>query len=111
MARIRDHLAAERTFLAWLRTSANVMIVGLVVARFGAGGTVTVGTLGAGGILLLTGAVGVVFGTVRFRSVSRDLEAGRFIVSRGVNGPTWAAFILLAAVITAMVVLLLDGTR
>ncbi|WP_139307046.1 DUF202 domain-containing protein, partial [Modestobacter sp. DSM 44400] len=27
--RARDHLANERTYLAWLRTGANVMVVGL----------------------------------------------------------------------------------
>jgi putative membrane protein len=33
---VRDHLANERTQLAWLRTSANVVVVGLAVARFAA---------------------------------------------------------------------------
>lgn len=31
----RAHLANERTHLAWLRTSANVMVLGLAVATFG----------------------------------------------------------------------------
>ena len=31
----RDHLANERTLLAWLRTSVAVMALGFVVARFG----------------------------------------------------------------------------
>lgn len=30
----RDHLANERTYLAWLRTSANVMALGLAAAKF-----------------------------------------------------------------------------
>lgn len=32
---LRDHLAAERTFLAWIRTGATGMGFGFVVARFG----------------------------------------------------------------------------
>ena len=56
----RDHLANERTQLAWLRTSANVIVVGLAVARFADGGEVTAASLVAGGVLILTGAVGVV---------------------------------------------------
>ena len=32
-SRARDHLANERTFLAWLRTAATVMVLGLGVAR------------------------------------------------------------------------------
>ena len=30
-----DHLANERTFLAWVRTSITIMSLGFVVARFG----------------------------------------------------------------------------
>ena len=52
---LRDHLANERTQLAWLRTSANVIVVGLAVARFADGGEVTAASLVAGGLLILTG--------------------------------------------------------
>ena len=30
-----DHLANERTFLAWVRTSISVIVFGFVVAKFG----------------------------------------------------------------------------
>ena len=33
--KIRDHLANERTFLAWIRTSISVIVFGFVVAKFG----------------------------------------------------------------------------
>jgi putative membrane protein len=33
-SRIRTHLANERTFLAWLRTSLGLIVVGLGVAQF-----------------------------------------------------------------------------
>lgn len=32
-SRARDHMANERTHLAWLRTAANVMVVGLAIVR------------------------------------------------------------------------------
>jgi putative membrane protein len=32
---VRDHLAIERTFLAWIRTGLSLMGFGFVVARFG----------------------------------------------------------------------------
>ena len=32
---VADHLAAERTFLAWIRTGLALMGLGFVVARFG----------------------------------------------------------------------------
>src|SRR5271156_4974785 len=33
--RSSDHLANERTFLAWVRTSISVIVFGFVVAKFG----------------------------------------------------------------------------
>jgi putative membrane protein len=33
--RATDHLANERTFLAWVRTSISVIVFGFVVAKFG----------------------------------------------------------------------------
>ena len=35
MAELRDYLAEERTFLAWIRTGISLMGFGFVVARFG----------------------------------------------------------------------------
>lgn len=31
---VRDHMANERTFLAWIRTSIGIMVLGFVVERF-----------------------------------------------------------------------------
>lgn len=31
----RDHLANERTFLAWIRTSISIIVFGFVVSKFG----------------------------------------------------------------------------
>lgn len=34
-AKAGDHLANERTFLAWIRTSISIIVFGFVVAKFG----------------------------------------------------------------------------
>ncbi|MBA2465444.1 MAG: DUF202 domain-containing protein [Nocardioidaceae bacterium] len=108
-SRARDHMANERTYLAWLRTAANIMIVGLVVARFGAGGKVTATTLAAGGMLLAVVAAGVVYGTMRYRAVSRELEAGEYVTGGQSTGPTLAAVILVLALLATLGLLLADG--
>jgi len=103
---VRDHLANERTQLAWLRTSANVIVVGLAVARFADGGEVTAASLVAGGVLILTGAVGVAYGTLRYRRVAAALRTGDVGSVTGSLGPSVAAAVLLVAVLVSAVVLL-----
>jgi uncharacterized membrane protein YidH (DUF202 family) len=107
--RVRDHLANERTQLAWLRTSANVVVVGLAVARFADSGEVTAASLVAGGVLILVGAVGVVYGTVRYRRVSAAIIRGDNAGISAANGPTIAAVVLLVAVLVSTAVLLVSA--
>jgi putative membrane protein len=103
---VRDHLANERTQLAWLRTGANVVVVGLAVARFADGGRVTAASLVAGGILILTGAVGILYGTFRYRRVAAAIEGGDIEAVTSSLGPSVAALVLLAAVTVSATVLL-----
>jgi putative membrane protein len=103
---VRDHLANERTQLAWLRTSANVIVVGLAVARFADGGDVTAASLVAGGVLILTGAVGVVYGTLRYRWAAAAIRSGDIDGISSSLGPSVAAGVLLVAVLVSAVVLL-----
>lgn len=88
--RAREHLANERTLLAWIRTAIALMGMGFVVARFGlfvrqlaflaaradpgSSGFSTV--IGVG--LVLGGLVAGVLGTVRFLRARRQIEVGRF---------------------------------
>jgi len=106
---VRDHLANERTQLAWLRTSANVIVVGLAVARFADGGEVSAASLVAGGLLILVGAVGVVYGTLRFQRSSAAISRGDAEGISSSLGPSVAAFVLLGAVLVSTVVLLLGA--
>jgi putative membrane protein len=82
-----DHLANERTFLAWVRTAITIMAFGFVVARFGlflketsgASGPLTSPVSQAIGILLVVaGTVVLVVSQLRFRRLRADLLAGNF---------------------------------
>jgi putative membrane protein len=106
---VRDHLANERTQLAWLRTSANVVVVGLAVARFADGGEMSAASLVAGLVLIVTGAVGVLYGTARYRAASAAIRAGDTEGISSSNGPVVAAFVLLGAVLVSTLVLLVSA--
>jgi len=78
--RARDHLANERTYLAWLRTAIGVLALAAAIARFGTGPS------GRDKVaVVITGIMGLVLlgtGTRRYYQVARDLERGRFEISR-----------------------------
>lgn len=106
---VRDHLANERTQLAWLRTGANVMVVGLAVARFADEGSITIASLVAGGLLIMAGAVAVAYGTWRYRRVAEELRGGTAASAASSKGPSVAAGVLVAAMIVATAILLLSA--
>ncbi len=103
--RTRDHLANERTYLAWLRTAANVMVVGLAVARFVADSGAM--SLLAGGILVVVGAAGVAYGTIRYRGVSADIEAGRWTRTGRTVAVVVASSVLVVALLGSLVLVVL----
>jgi putative membrane protein len=83
----RVYFAAERTFLAWLRTGITVMAFGFVVARFGlflrlmraqaseaASGTGLSPYLGA--VLVVLGVIATAAGTRRYHKFCRRLDRG-----------------------------------
>lgn len=90
-----EHLANERTFLAWIRTAVSIMSLGFVISKFGLwlrelashfGGQsnghssglsepIGVGMIGVGGLLAILSAW-------RFHVVNRQIEAGRVKVDR-----------------------------
>lgn len=111
-----DHLANERTFLAWVRTSITIMAFGFVVAKFGlllrelSGGTT--GTLvsapiseATGVLLVLAGAMLLVLAFVRFRATREDLEKGRYLVRTGLE---WALTLTMVGIGVGLAIYLIS---
>jgi len=81
---LRDHLANERTFLAWMRTVIAIIALGFVVAKFGivlreeTGVHIKPGTIRAaaivGVILIGGGCLTAVLATLRFLQMRRDID-------------------------------------
>ena len=84
-----DHLANERTYLAWIRTAISIVVFGFVVARFG----ITLrqflrmqgNTQSESGMSLAIGVGFIAMGIfmalvslVRYRTTMKRLDAGEF---------------------------------
>jgi uncharacterized membrane protein YidH (DUF202 family) len=87
--RARDHLANERTFLAWVRTSIAVVVFGFAIGRFGValrqlsalqGQSVRVTgfSVWMGTISILAGVAMVIAGLARYRKTRTQLQEGKF---------------------------------
>ena len=92
--RARDHLANERTFLAWLRTGIALVVFGFAIGRFaiairqfiqleqrqGQGHFVqTAGLSGWIGAIAILGGVAVIFtGLFRYRQTRHQIEIANF---------------------------------
>jgi inner membrane protein YidH len=103
-SRARDHLANERTYLAWLRTAATVMVLGLAIAKLVEPSNGR--TIAAGAILVATGAAGLVEAGLRYRRVNRELEEGRFVTGSLSGEPLIAGVVLVVAIAVAFLLII-----
>ena len=120
--RTRDHLANERTFLAWVRTSLGLIGLGFVLARMGlflerlawlGAGERAAGHPGEGHPFVVAGVVFLVLGTALaggsgwlYDRARRDIDAERY-------EPAWRSVFALTALIVlgglAIVAIVLHG--
>merc|ERR1712137_1039162 len=70
----RDHLANERTFLAWLRTAVSTIGLGVAIAKFGNEEK----SKEAGLIFIFLGSVFLVYSTMRYYYLYFLLKRGLF---------------------------------
>ena len=87
--RARDHLANERTFLAWVRTGAAIVVFGFAIGRFSIAMRQLTALQGhpmrtagisvwMGAVAIVAGVALVVAGLVRYRKTRAQLDAGTF---------------------------------
>ena len=74
-ATVRDHLANERTFLAYVRTSLAMVGFGFVIARLDPRSVLS---LAAGGVMVLGGTAMSLFGAYRYVAERRALVDHRW---------------------------------
>jgi len=108
--RTRDHLANERTFLAWVRTALGLIGLGFVLARMGVflrqvASEVPGGVAGhrvqAGGEFLVTGVVFLAIGTATAGISAFLHDRNRRAIDAGRYEPTRLGVFALAAIVVA----------
>jgi putative membrane protein len=105
----RDHLANERTLLAWVRTCVAIVALGFVVARFGlvlrelgaatARHSSILLSTGLGVALVLSGAALVVLATLRYRVTQRAIDDNTYHPSPLLLMVVSGSFVVVAAVL------------
>lgn len=89
-----DHLANERTFLAWMRTSIGIMGFGFIVVKFSMfikhitlliEGSITLSEVSNSGIigvlLVLVGVLTAVMALINYKRIKKQLESGDYTSS------------------------------
>jgi putative membrane protein len=101
--RARDHLANERTYLAWLRTALAIVALGAILAKTTTDAGARV--IAAAAITVSFGVLALGYGTARYYRVARDLERDEFQPAR--RGPVVIALVILAAIAVVLPLLLI----
>jgi putative membrane protein len=99
----RDHLANERTFLAWVRTGLGIAGLGVALEKLGAEAS---GPPWTGLVLVGFGVAMLVYAMVRFERVKDELLEGRFPVAR--RGPLLIGALALMLSAIAFALLLVE---
>jgi putative membrane protein len=101
----RDHLANERTLLAWIRTALTLVGLGFVVDRLAVQGQASALETWAGIAIVLFGAALAVAGGFSYLGARRDLEEGTYRPAVALN-VVLVGLVALLAVGVALLLLL-----
>jgi putative membrane protein len=111
-----DHLANERTFLAWTRTSLCIFALGCAIARFSGTDDIKI-TLASsfsekkpmisGLILVVCGIVTLVYGIWRYYRINRQIDQRDLTAVARIREPVIVTLLLLLSMITILVIFII----
>lgn len=120
-----DHMANERTFLAWIRTSIGIMAFGFVVEKFalfikkigqffGGGnlsGTIAISTTSQrytsffGILLVLLGAIIGISSYIRYKNISKQIEKNSYQYSQTLATGLTVLIVMIGIFLTVYLIL------
>jgi len=105
-AAVRDHLANERTLLAWQRTALAAIGLGFVVDRFALGGSTgaLLGSVVGLGLIVLGGAAAAL-GVQRYMRTSQQIDTDTYRPALLVHVIVAGAIVVAALALVALLVL------
>ena len=107
---MRDHLANERTLLAWIRTSLTVVGLGLLAGRLLATGEAPGGwAVAIGSFLVVVGGGTAVAGLWRYLAVERAIRQGAYAPHSLVHVAATALVVVAALLLLAYLLLVPPG--
>ncbi len=115
-----DHLANERTLLAWIRTSIGIMAFGFVVVKFSLFARAGDHLMGVrpdelphpgnsgpiGVILVAAGSLSLLLATLRYRTNQKQIDSGNFNQTSGI---LYFIVALVIAISVALIVYLISS--
>lgn len=112
-----DHLANERTYLAWIRTGIGIMAFGFVVVKFSLfvkqigfalGTKVTVPSHGysaiIGIVLVAMGVLSILFSFWQYRKTDQQLRSGTYLPSTVLTSVLTGVILLISIVLIAYLI-------
>lgn len=112
MANPSDHFANERTFLAWIRTGIALIGFGFVIAKFiifinllKPSGSSSIKSIIYGEVMIILGAITIVYGLYLYLSYEKDLEKG-YLKPKKKENSIFASIIIIFAVALSFLLLI-----
>jgi len=98
----RDHLANERTFLSWVRTSLGFVGLGILIAELVESEGTKAELVGLG--LIVVGAISALSATTRYLRLARHLDEGLYETST--FGPIFVGLVTMIVAILGVIFIL-----
>ncbi len=111
-----DHLANERTFLAWIRTSLGIFAFGCAIAQFGGSNQIEIiskksfhemKSIISALVLIACGILTSFYGIYRYYRINREIKQNNIFEVSQIREPVIATLVLLISMIFILIIFII----